>query len=161
MFDDKTSAAASSPYQPATASAAGKNKAAVDQEPAWKSEFRQTLSDIMETGFGDYARKIQEEKLEELRAKILESMGLTEQDLENMSPEQRDKIEKIVAQEIQERLAAEKALDDGKAVGSSDGISDQVRAAPNGLGSAVVLLQALDSDQPTPPAGPDDPTKDR
>lgn len=156
MFDDKTSAAASAATFPLAAQTSGKSSPSVDQEPAWKSEFRQTLNEIMKVGFGTYTRQIQEEKMEEMRAKILQSMGLTEEDLENMPPEQRQQIEKMVAQEIQERLAAEKALEANGGDQASANIDAQVRAAPNGLGSAIVLLQALDQGMDQPAGDPSD-----
>ncbi len=124
------------------------NKPELDKEPAWKSEFRQTLREVREKGFSAYAEEINEKKLEELRQKILASMGLSESDLENMSPGQREKIEKMIALEIQQRLAAEDVLEDGNegVAAAADGLSDQIRSAPNGLGAGVLLMQALDQD---------------
>lgn len=120
----------------------------MDQEPAWKAEFRQTFKDILDQGFRTYTDNIRAEKLEELREKILEAMGLTEEDLENMSASQRQTIERIVAQEMQKRLTAEDALtdtsDESKA---SEGISEQILATPNGLGAAFVLMETLDPPQ--------------
>lgn len=125
----------------------GSKKAPLDQEPAWKSDFRRTLYDIRDKGFGAYADEIHAKKMEELREKILASMGLTEGDLENMTPEQRNQIEKMIALEIQQRLAAEGTLDDDKNSKASpaDGLADEVRAAPNGLGAGVLLMQELDN----------------
>lgn len=137
----------------AGASANDKGKPVMDQEAAWKSEFRRTLEEIKDKGFGTYTEELRAKKLEELREKILASMGLSEDDLENMSPEQRNNIEKIVALEIQKRLAAEDALDEGKTahLSSPDALADQVRSAPNNLGTGVLLMQQLDSEADTAP----------
>lgn len=123
-------------------------KVKLDQEPAWKSAFRRTLDEIRDKGFGTYADEIHAKKMEELREKILASMGLSEGGLENMTPEQRSQIEKMVALEIQKRLAAEDALDEDAAgnANNPDGIADLVRAAPNGLGTGVLLMQLVDPD---------------
>jgi TPP-dependent pyruvate/acetoin dehydrogenase alpha subunit len=42
--------------------------------------------------------------MERLRANILKSMGLTEDDLKNMSPEQKKAVEDKIAQLIKEQL---------------------------------------------------------
>jgi len=49
---------------------------------------------------------------EKIRDRILKSMGLTEEDLANMEPEAREKIEQIIAEKIQEetKLQIEKEL---------------------------------------------------
>ena len=117
----------------------------LDQEPAWKSEFRQTFKDILDQGFRAYADNIRAEKLEELREKILEAMGLSEEDLENMPASQRDQIERMVALEIQQRLTAKDALTDTpEEKASTTGISEQILATPNGLGAAYVLMETLE-----------------
>ncbi len=76
------------------------------------------LSDDVNTlkkeGFTGFFKKIQEEKMKELREKILEEMGLTEEDLAKMPPEQRATIEKMIAKEISMRMSAESALEDDK-----------------------------------------------
>lgn len=117
----------------------------LDQEPAWKAEFRQTFKDILDQGFRAYTDNIRAEKLEELREKILEAMGLSEEDLENMPASQRDQIERMIALEIQQRLTAEDALTDTpEEKASTTGISEQILATPNGLGAAYVLMETLD-----------------
>jgi len=63
------------------------------------------------TGF---FKKIQEEKMKELREKILEEMGLTEESLSKMPSEQRSALEKIIAREINQRMSAESALEEDK-----------------------------------------------
>lgn len=126
---------------------ADSSKPMLDQEPAWKSDFRRTLDEINNVGFGAYTDEIQARKMEELREKILASMGLTEGDLENMSPEQQGQIEKMIAMEIQARLAAEDALDEDSAspVDDATAVANQLRAAPNGLGTMLLALQEIDA----------------
>ena len=77
---------------------------------------------IREHGFQAYAEQIREEKLEEMRAEILEAMGLTEEDLSKMSGDQRRGVEDLIAQEIKQRLAAASLAnnqngDDGSKIG--------------------------------------------
>lgn len=159
MLDERTSAAAAGMGAAATAAGTSKSNPILDQEQAWKSKFRQTLNDVMEQGFGSYAQKINEEKLEELRKKILEAMGLSEEDLSNMPPEQRQQIEKMVSLEIQKRLSAEKALEGGADPANPDGLSAQVRATPNGLGAAFVMMQEMDTANDGAPTDKKDPDK--
>lgn len=135
----------------AASTPAGKNKPAMDIEPAWKSEFRQTLEEINKVGFSAYASEIHEKKVQEMRAKILSSMGLTEQDLQNMSPDQRQQVEKMVTMEMQSRMAAEKALknDTASDANAADNFASQIRATPNGFGAMVLAMQEIDSN-PSP-----------
>lgn len=153
MFDNSDTAqkigASAIPF-PQSASG-GKDKPGVDQDPAWKSDFRRTLEDIKKVGFSAYNAEIQERKMEELREKILASMGLSEDDLENMSPEQRGQIEKMIAMEIQTRLAAEKALDEGTISPTAEpsAVVEQIRATPNGLGAMLLVMQGM-NDAPEP-----------
>ncbi len=144
MLDDKMSSTAANASAMAMASTGNASKPMLDEEPAWKDEFRQTLSEILDKGFSAYAEEINEKKLEELREKILEAMGYSEEDLENMPAEQRQQIEKLVALEIQKRLSAEKALASDENLSEPGGIADQIRAAPNGLGAAFVMLEAME-----------------
>ncbi len=119
----------------------------LDQEPAWKSEFRQTFKDILDQGFRAYTDNIRAEKLEELREKILEAMRLSEEDLENMPTNQRDQIDRMVALEIQQRLTAEDALTDTpEEKAATTGISEQILATPNGLGAAYVLMENVEAE---------------
>ncbi|MEX0693986.1 MAG: hypothetical protein WD075_06055 [Rhodospirillales bacterium] len=149
MFDNADAAhkigANTAPF-PQTQSAA-RDKAGLDQEPAWKSDFRRTLEEINSVGFGAYTAEIQERKMEELREKILASMGLTEDGLENMSSEQRGQVEKMIALEIQTRLAAEKALDEGgpHSPDQDGAVAEQLRAAPNGMSAMLLVMQEIDA----------------
>lgn len=127
-----------------------------DQEPEWKKEFRQTLQDILDAGgFASYAKKIQEQKIEEMRKKILSAMGLSEDDLAKMSADQRNTIEKMINDEIRKRLAAETALKhrDNAANGDNSQGNDQtaltaeLQASPGQSGTGAALLKVLQAQQ--------------
>ena len=62
---------------------------------------------IREHGMKAYVEETHARKMEELREKILEAMGLSEEMLEQMPADKRQAIEKIVAMEVQKRMAAE------------------------------------------------------
>lgn len=85
--------------QPRTASPAGRQSDAARQA-------EENISRIKEVGFRQWAEEENERKLEELRREILQSMGLSEQDLQEMSAARRASVERMVQDEIQQRLAA-------------------------------------------------------
>jgi hypothetical protein len=74
-----------------------------DERP---NRFADDLAEIKEKGFSAYVRDLEREKIEEIRKEIMARMGLTEEDLAKLSPEQRAMIEDIIAQEIKIRLGA-------------------------------------------------------
>jgi len=93
-----------------TASTAAKGStdtaaAAVEAEP------KTQLEEIRDKGFGAYVDELKARKKEELRAKILGEMKLTEEALSKMSPENRAQIEKMISAEIVKRSTAESQLD--------------------------------------------------
>jgi hypothetical protein len=133
-------------------------------QPAWMTSFQDTLTQIHDKGFQAYAKDLNEEKLAELRKTILEKMGLSEDDLGKMSAEQRNTIEKMIADEIRERLAAQAEMKakgkdgeengiDARAVKGPDGLSPADRAAkiateasaPNGFGPGMTLIRAMET----------------
>ncbi len=61
---------------------------------------------IREQGFLAYVEELNKKKIEEMRRKILEAMGLTEEDLATMPPERRAAVEKLVDGEIARRMRA-------------------------------------------------------
>ena len=65
------------------------------------------LESVKEKGFTGFFAELVEKRLAEMRGEILAEMGLTEEDLAGMDPEARAKVEKMIAQKIQERLAAD------------------------------------------------------
>ncbi len=92
---------------------AGLSNSGIGSEKQSDGEYSDDLAAIKEKGLVSYIMELHENKI---REEILASMGLTEEDLAKMSPEQRAAIEKLIAEEIQKRLAAESLLqdDDGK-----------------------------------------------
>jgi hypothetical protein len=67
---------------------------------------KSTFEQIVEKGFSTFMEEMQAKKLKEMREKILGAMGLTEEMLAKMTPEQRAAVEKAVAEEMRRRLTA-------------------------------------------------------
>ena len=101
------------------------------------------VDEIRDKGFVAYAKEIEEKKKEELRAKILGEMGLSEDVLEKISPEQRAEIEKMINAEILKRMTAEAELKRLEKGLPSDqmGIA-QIDNAGVGLGPLLALQEA-------------------
>ena len=78
-----------------------------DSQDQPQSAAEEDIEFIRQNGFQAYLERNHERKLEEMREQILRRMGLDEESLAAMSAEQRALIEKMVAEEIQARLAAE------------------------------------------------------
>ncbi|MEG3619900.1 hypothetical protein V5T82_15650 [Magnetovibrio sp. PR-2] len=68
-------------------------------------EDKRLIDEIREKGFSKFLEELEEKKKEELREKILRSMGLSEEDLENMPAEQRAQIEDMITRKMVERMA--------------------------------------------------------
>ncbi|MEK9673696.1 MAG: hypothetical protein VW268_14535 [Rhodospirillaceae bacterium] len=100
---------------------------------------------IRERGFRAYAEEVEKEKMSQLREKILHRMGLSEADLERMPTEQRDQIERLIAQEIQRRMQANAEADnDDIKSGAVDTDLARAIADPAGSGGAgAVMLSVL------------------
>jgi pyrroline-5-carboxylate reductase len=123
---------------PATAAAA--KQAAKDK--ALKDE----IATIKEKGFATYVKELEEEKIKKMREEILSRMGLSEEQLAAMPPEQRSTIEKMIAEEIQERLAVNSAVNDGKS--DKDSVGEQAANNPligiaSGGNMGAQMLQVL------------------
>lgn len=69
-------------------------------------EKKSLIDEIREKGFQAFLKELEQKKMEDLRKKILGSMGLSEEDLQKMPAEQRAQIEKMVSQEIVKRMLA-------------------------------------------------------
>lgn len=120
-------------------------------EPAVaKSEADDTkpsvIDEIREKGFQAYAEEIRVRKMEELREKILESMGLSEEELAEMPAEQRGQIEDMIAETIRRRMMAQAVINNGDA---APGILDATNPAAvgsiqNGINTGLALLQAIE-----------------
>ncbi|PCI42498.1 MAG: hypothetical protein COB46_00495 [Rhodospirillaceae bacterium] len=124
-----------------------------------KDANEQTLiEDIREKGFGAYLEDMQEQKKKDRRDKILKAMGLTEDDLANMSPEQRLLIEKIIADDIKKRVMANAAINEDDKTKLSlttlqpnQTASAKIDTAGIGLGPLLALQEIeQNSDQITP-----------
>ena len=72
--------------------------------PEKEKEENAELAYIREHGFTTYVKEIEERKIEELRAKILQSMGLDEESLAEMDADDRQAVEKAIADAIQQQL---------------------------------------------------------
>jgi len=84
---------------------------AVDREAQQEDPpFAADMAVIKEKGLVAYIMELHAKRL---REEVLESMGLTEEDLGKMPPEQRAAVEKTIAEEIQKRMAAESILQKG------------------------------------------------
>ncbi|PKR52894.1 hypothetical protein [Thalassospira marina] len=62
------------------------------------------VNKIRETGFMAYVKDIEEQKIKEMREKILQSMGLDEEKLAAMPADQRAALEKSISERIQQQL---------------------------------------------------------
>ncbi|OKH86380.1 hypothetical protein [Thalassospira sp. TSL5-1] len=62
------------------------------------------VNKIRETGFMNYVKDIEEQKIKEMRERILQSMGLDEEKLAAMPADQRAAIEKSISERIQRQL---------------------------------------------------------
>lgn len=84
-----------------------KGQASFFSAPEKSSAFKTVLQEVREKGLADYA---QEKRLEELKEKILDKLGVTEEKLQSMTPEQRVELFNRVQEEIQKILMAEREL---------------------------------------------------
>jgi hypothetical protein len=82
------------------ASSTGAASAANAEPVSGKSKLAPKDNDVVQQ-FLDYANM---DPIQRMRASILKSMGLTEDDLKNMSPEQQKAVEQKIEQLIQEQL---------------------------------------------------------
>lgn len=69
------------------------------------------MQDAMATARKELEEYIRKGPIVHMREKILEQMGLSEEDLAKMSPEQRDTVEKTIAAKIKEWLLAGSGVD--------------------------------------------------
>ncbi|NMM44770.1 hypothetical protein HH303_09795 [Rhodospirillaceae bacterium KN72] len=111
-------------YQGAAATAQKSGTSEASNTPA-----QEDVNRIKEIGFGKWVEELREKKLEEMRQEILAAMGLTEEDLGKMDPDARASIEEMIAQEIQERLAAGSVEVGKKASGQSLNPAQSANAA--------------------------------
>lgn len=107
------------------------------------------IEKIKKVGFRQWAEDLNKEKLKELREKILDEMGLTEDDLAKMDAGSRASIEKLINDEIQKRLAAASVgADKKKNASAGDGASGFSQTA------ASLVAQAKAESTPVSGSGP-------
>lgn len=94
------------PPPPVTTDSASTGQTGDEEESAEKTLIEQ----ILEGGFTKFVEEIEAKKKADMREKILKAMGLTEQDLVLMPPEQRKLIEQAIENEIKRRMEAAAAL---------------------------------------------------
>ena len=100
-----------------------------------QSPLDRQIAALKEKGFTGFFEALEEEKIKELREKILREMGLTEEKLAELQPEQRAAVERMIADEIQRRMAVGSMADKDPEI-SISGRPDQV--SPGGLEGAVM-----------------------
>jgi len=84
----------------ATSSTGAANAASPTNTTPTTGKLKSKGNDVVQE-FLDYAKM---DPMERLRANILKSMGLTEDDLKNMTPEQQKAVEQKIEQIIQQQL---------------------------------------------------------
>ena len=92
---------------------ADRNDILAHQKAKKETPHKDDIDYIREYGMRAYAEEVHKQKLEELREKILEAMGLTEEALSEMPADQRLAIEKMISQEIQKRIATDSIVNGG------------------------------------------------
>jgi hypothetical protein len=90
-------------YSPATAGTknAAKDVSNVGGLSLGQGSLDTSVGDSVEKQFLDYARM---NPIDRMRANILKSMGLTEDDLKNMSPDQQHAVEEKIRQMIEQEF---------------------------------------------------------
>jgi len=118
------------------------------------------IDELREKGFMSYLKEVEARKKEELREKILQAMGLSEEDLAKMSPENRGQIEDMIAEEIRQRMMSQSIMNAGDAVPrpgetSKPAVTGDIQ---NGMGSGLTLINAMEQaeTEPSSPSGATD-----
>lgn len=92
-----------------------RNKILATQKPAAVSSSDEDIAYIREHGMQAYAEEVRRQKIEEMREKILTSMGLSEEALSEMPASQRSLIEQMISDEIEKRLEANSLMNNNPA----------------------------------------------
>lgn len=138
-------------------------------QPAKKTEMNpDDRAYIQEHGFSAYAEKVHEDKRTEMREEILRNMNLTEELLNAMEPEQRAVIERMIEDDIQNKMAANSLINSdrqdnssktsGLFKGSHNTVSpviSQLMTADQNAGSLLSTMKLLEQSN-TPPKIEDD-----
>ena len=109
------------------------------------------LDEIRDKGFTAYSKEINDKKLEDLRAKILGSMGLTEEEFAKLPFDQQQIISKMVDLQMQKYTTAEAALSqnnkealnlhDVKPMANVKSNTTQIDSAGVGIGPLLALQE--------------------
>ena len=82
------------------------------RDEARKAQQDQMTDEILEKGFRVWAQEKHREKIEaEVRAQVLASMGLTEEDYVSLEAEVQQRIQDIIEQKIREKMTEEMTKD--------------------------------------------------
>lgn len=152
--NDKPNGTGSAPSDPPATTAVDKTSATSEgQDDAPKTPGQSLMDRILQSGFQKFVADIEAEKIAKLREKLLNAMGLNEEMLANMSPDQRKIIEDLIAEEIKHRMEAAQKMNGHEphpvgAVPSSgisdiDTASDGVTAVKPGMNTGLGVLLAL------------------
>ncbi len=137
------------------------------QQPKKENMNTEDIAYIREHGFRAFAEKVHEDKREELREEILRSMKLTEEILASMKPEQRATIERLIEDEIQNRMATNSLINSDPKE-NSNATPGLFSGHLNSMNPAVTQLMTADQnagpmlnklhllEQSTTPPEPDD-----
>lgn len=141
------------PGQAAGTAATGANRTAKTTADAGADEEPSLVEQIREKGFMAYVEEIHEKKMEELRAQILEAMGLSEEELAELPAEQRKAIEEMIQRKISQYMSTASTMNGGDSPldvlnGGLPGMTpgENATAAPtpdNGWGTGMIMLQAI------------------
>jgi TPP-dependent pyruvate/acetoin dehydrogenase alpha subunit len=81
------------------------------QKQSSKTPDAAAMEDAMATALKELQDYIEKGPIAHMRERILEKMGLSEEDLAKMPPEQRDAVEKTIAAKIKEWLLSGSGID--------------------------------------------------
>lgn len=93
---------------------------------------QEDIAYIREHGMQAYAEELHKQKIEEMRAKILASMGLSEEALSEMSGSQRSTIEQMINDEIQNRIEANSLMNKDPANDNDTYLNSMMMTDQNG-----------------------------
>jgi hypothetical protein len=140
-FDDQSYATGSA------AAALARNQAArnavLGTQPRSGEGESADIAAIREKGFGSFVKEMQQDKMKKLREEILRGMGLSEDDLSKMDPNRRAETERMIADKIRQRLAAQSVVQSDGPGAQAGNSPPQVLAGGAAWGSAPALLQAM------------------
>lgn len=159
MIDSNSSVASSLSLGSASPSAAGSALSsgfgtalsAAQKAQALQEERNAELKSIKEKGFRTWVRDTSMEKLkEELRKRVMASMGLTDDDMSKMTGAMQQILEQKIKDEVEKRLA--QTLSDGSGPDAQSQGQGQSQTASQRAQSATAVLAAQEARDETPAA---------